>query len=215
MNNKHVFIFIIFFSLISYGLIQYFHSSAQKDLRHSKQDAKAYKSDQEGKVAQLSETKVVRDKENDELEQTDEEVVYFPRFDLLNEQELDEIEAFYSKIEEEWNDKMRNLFINDLKLSERDYEDYLQIRENFEESRWMAFERFHEDLFFEQGESFSYRITEYLEEVEAPLAEKYRERILNQIGESHFKKFLEVKDAFNDDLRRRQDPSHGIILMHL
>lgn len=145
----------------------------------------------------------------------EDDEVYFPRFDQLTEDELDELEELYDDAEERWSSTMENFILNELGLGPDVMRAYTEVRDSFEDARWDAFEDFHERLFMEEGEDFSYRMTEYHENVEQPLAESYRERLLDLFGEDNYKRFLEIKDGFNDDLRSRQDPRHGIILIHL
>lgn len=144
----------------------------------------------------------------------EDDEIYFPRFDQMTEEELDQLEEFYDETEERWTRRMREFILQDLGLSQNVFEDYENLRDEFEDARWAEFEKFHERLFEEEGDDFQFRMADYFRQVELPLAETFRERLRGVIGEDNFRQFLDVRDDFNRDLRSRQDPRMGTFIVH-
>lgn len=184
---------------------------------NSAQDMVVSRIESESAHRDFRESEVLTDRNRpSEQEKTyDEEEIYFPRFDQMTEEELDELEEFYDEVELRWSEGVVQLFTQEMGLDQSVIERYSLIRDSFEDARWEAFEEFHEDLFRQEGDEFRYRITDYQENIEEPLAERFRREVLDLVGEDNFIRFLEFKDQFNDELRIDQDPRRGLLKIHL
>lgn len=139
----------------------------------------------------------------------------FPPLAQMSEDELDALEDFFDEAEDKWADLIEDMIMKEFGLSEQVLRAYEDIRDEFEDARWDAFEQFHEELFGDRGVDADYRLSEYHQQVERPLAEEYRHRVREILGESHYRRYIEALENFNEDLRSRQDPRLGIILILL
>ena len=133
----------------------------------------------------------------------------------LTEEEIEELEDYFDKVEMGWGNKMKELFVDELKLGEDALEDYGMLRENYEEEKMVAYQEFHEFMVQKYGENYAYNPTEEMEIFENKVQDIYLEKLRKQLGDENYSKYLEVKDSYNDQLRSEQDPKKGVVLIEL
>jgi len=133
----------------------------------------------------------------------------------LSEAEIKKLEKYFEKVENEWQAKIRNLFIKELGLSEDIARTYFEMRDSYDEGKANAFKEFHEDLEDKHGDSYSYKASEDQEDFEKKALKGYMKQLRKVLGDNEFKKYLLLKDQFNEKLRKEQDPSMGILLIEI
>ena len=133
----------------------------------------------------------------------------------LSEEEIEELEEYFDKVEMGWASKMKELFIDELKLGDETLEEYGSIRENYEEEKMVAYQEFHEFMVAKYGENYAYNPTEEMEVFENKVMGIYLEKIRTKLGDENYSRYLEVKDSYNDQLRKEQDPKKGVVLIEL
>lgn len=133
----------------------------------------------------------------------------------LTEEEIEELEEYFDKVEMGWANKMKELLVDELKLGDDALEDYGMIRENYEEEKMIAYQEFHEFMVQKYGENYAYNPTEEMEVFENKVQDIYLEKLRKQLGDENYSRYLEVKDSYNDQLRREQDPKKGVVLIEL
>ncbi len=131
--------------------------------------------------------------------------------EALSEEEVEELDELLAHYEEEWDKDTKNLFLNELKLSEEDYEDYLMMRDGFEEDRVEAFQEFHNRMAQEKGSSYSYSPTAEMVENEERIRGEYLKLFKERYGEEAFVKYSNLLEGYNDRIRREADPKHGVL----
>ncbi|MEC7277852.1 MAG: hypothetical protein VXV96_16130 [Bdellovibrionota bacterium] len=131
--------------------------------------------------------------------------------EALSEEEVEELDELLAHYEEEWDKDTRNFFLNELKLSEEDYEDYLMMRDGFEEDRVEAFQEFHNRMASEKGSSYSYSPTAEMVENEERIRGEYLKLFKERYGEEAFVKYSNLLEGYNDRIRREADPKHGVL----
>ncbi len=133
----------------------------------------------------------------------------------LSEEEIEELEEYFDKVEMGWATKMKELLVDELKLGEDVLEEYGSLRENYEEEKMVAFQEFHEFMVAKYGENYAYNPTEEMEVFENKVQGIYLEKLRTKLGDENYSRYLEVKDSYNDQLRREQDPKKGVVLIEL
>lgn len=133
----------------------------------------------------------------------------------LTEEEIEELEDYFDKVEMGWANKMKELIVDELKLGDDALEDYGMLRENYEEEKMVAYQEFHEFMVQKYGENYAYNPTEEMEIFENKVQDIYLEKLRKQLGDENYSRYLEVKDAYNDQLRSEQDPKKGVVLIEI
>ncbi len=133
----------------------------------------------------------------------------------LSDSEIKELEKYFSRVENAWNQKIRNLFIKKLNLSEQVINTYFSMREGYDEEKARAFKDFHQNMQKEHGDSYSYNASEDQEEFEKKILKGYMKELRSVLGDDEFKKYMILKDQFNETLRNEQDPQKGVLLIEI
>ncbi|MCO4794741.1 MAG: hypothetical protein KC493_13565 [Bacteriovoracaceae bacterium] len=133
----------------------------------------------------------------------------------LTEEEIEEMEEYFDRVEIGWGKRMEEFFMKEANLGEDAMEDYGQLRENYEEEKMIAYQEFHEFMVAKHGENYAYNPTEEMEIFENKVQDIYLDKLRKQLGDENYSRYLEVKDQYNDQLRKEQDPKKGVVLIEL
>lgn len=114
----------------------------------------------------------------------------------LNMKEMEELDHSVEAVEEAWLDESRKMFIEQLHLSEEQYQEYLIMRKGYEEDRYEAYQKFHEKQLKEKG---SYPITNEDDANEGVLKE-YQDLFKNRFGDKAAATYMKALDSFNSAL---------------
>lgn len=109
----------------------------------------------------------------------------------------------FSRIDRMWSTAVQYKF-KKLGISEAAFEQYQQMRQDFEQEALSGLEKFHQEMKNQKGEDYTYRITEFDDKVMNELRKKYHDRLANIIGEEAMKEFVLMRDQFNEKLMRSQ-----------
>lgn len=129
----------------------------------------------------------------------------------LTEDQIIELEATFEEIESKWQEEIEDIFINDMNLSKSAVQDYFKMREGFEKDSYEAFEAFHEEMVKKHGENYSYNPTEDEEAFQKKIRTRYEEELQKKIGMDNFKKYIQLKDSFNQRLIEKYDSNKGVL----
>lgn len=87
-------------------------------------------------------------------------------------------------------------------IGDQDYPTYLQMREQSEKEKLMAYKEYHDYLRQKYGDKFSYNISEDQSIREKEITIRYLGDLLKMIGDAKFKKYISARDQFNEKMRR-------------
>lgn len=119
------------------------------------------------------------------------------------DEEAKAFEDQFSRVDRMWSKAVQYKF-KKLGISESAFEQYQQMRQDFEQEALSGLEKFHQDMKSKKGEDYTYRITEFDDKVMNELRKKYHDRLANIIGEEAMKEFVLMRDQFNEKLMRSQ-----------
>lgn len=135
--------------------------------------------------------------------QTDEEL----------EKRLEAKEEEFDRLEEAWLNDVKELFLNDLGLTESEYKDYLNMRDGLFNDKIDAFEDMHDQLEQKYGENYSYNPTEEEMAFDREIQKKYDELLLRKLGEDGFRKYLELRDRTNEKILESTKQDDAALIM--
>ncbi len=106
-------------------------------------------------------------------------------------------------------DRQEKNWLNEAKtiIGEKDYPMYVQMREQSEKEKLMAYKEYHDYLRQKFGDKFSYNISEDQSIREKDITKRYLGDLLKIIGEEKFKKYISARDQFNEKMRRENKES--------
>lgn len=131
----------------------------------------------------------------------------------LTEDEMEELEEYFEKIEEEWGEALEQLFKQELQLSKEVLEQYEDLREGFEEEKLAAFQEYHESMVAKHGENYAYRPSEDEKIFEKKVLDEYYDRLRKVLGDEAYGRYTEVRERFNERIKAEQDPRLGILII--
>lgn len=135
--------------------------------------------------------------------QTDEEL----------DRRLEEKEEEFDRLEEKWLDDVKDLFLNELGLTEREYKDYLNMREGLFSDKIAAFEDMHDQLEEKYGENYTYNPTEEEMAFDREIQKKYDDLLLRKIGKEAYIKYLELRDRTNEKILESTKQDDAALIM--
>ncbi|MDC1174306.1 hypothetical protein OAT67_02850 [Bacteriovoracaceae bacterium] len=133
----------------------------------------------------------------------------------LTEEEMEELDEYFDKVEEEWDRKIKDLFITEMGLSSQDVEDYNKMKEGFAEDKIEIYQDYHEEMVQKYGDSYQFKPSEEMTSFEKKLREDYQNLIRKRIGDDNFKKYIEMLDNYNEEVRREQNPQLPALYIEL
>jgi hypothetical protein len=133
----------------------------------------------------------------------------------LSEDEISEFEDYFEEVEKNWITKIENLFVSEFSFNDEKMEIYMDLRDNYEEEKMIAFQEFNELMVSKYGENYTYTPTKDMEVFENKLEDVYKEKMRSFVGDENFIRYQEVLEEYNTKLRQEQDPDKGIILIEL
>ena len=123
-------------------------------------------------------------------------------------EELEEVQQYYREIELEWKGVVKNM------LGEK-YPEYQKMRREFQRERQESFRKFHFSMMEKHGEDHVYSPTEYEDEIGRSIQEKYFKKIEEQFGPETYNRYMDTLRQFNQEAKRHQDPSKGLLKIFL
>lgn len=102
----------------------------------------------------------------------------------------------FDRQEKAWFAKARAI------IGDKDFSTYVQMREESEKEKLMAYKEYHNYLRQKFGDKFSYNISEDQSVREKEITKRYLAELLKLIGQEKFKKYTAARDQFNEQMRR-------------
>ncbi len=127
--------------------------------------------------------------------------------------ESDELDGFYEKIEKDWAREIESFFIEKQGLSMREFADYKVLRGEYSIEKERAVENFHLQMRDQYGEEYRYTESDELEVFESQSHANFSERLRNILGEENFEYYLKLREDYNEGIRKKQDPTHGPVVL--
>lgn len=131
----------------------------------------------------------------------------------LTEEEMEELEEYFEKIEEEWGETLEQLFKQELQLSKETIEQYEELREGFEEEKLAAFQEYHEQMVAKHGDNYAYRPSADEKIFEKKVLDEYFDRLRRVLGDEAYGRYSEVRERFNERIKSEQDPAKGVLVI--
>lgn len=128
-------------------------------------------------------------------------------------QDFDALEALFEEVEQEWQSDMESLIRQDLGLSEEVLERYYELRDDYDEAKLMAFEDYHEEMIDEHGEDYAFNPSVQMEDFDNNVLPQYLEQLEKLIGQEGVRKYTQMKDEFNQRIRKKGHPGAALILI--
>lgn len=151
-------------------------------------------------------------KPSDDVESSGDE-----EFQAISDEELERRleakEEEFDRLEEAWLENVKELFINELQLSQEQYKDYLNLREGLFNDKIQAFEDMHKQLEAKYGESYTYNPTEEEIKFDKEIQQKYDQVLMKKIGKEAFIKYLELRDRTNEQILEDTAQDDAAMLM--
>ena len=112
------------------------------------------------------------------------------------EETADKNFELFDQLEKKWLTRTTQLIGPELSKQ------YLEMREENEKEKMMAYKAYHDYLRQKYGDKFSYNISEDQSTREKEINNRYLTELLKLIGPDKFKRYTEMKDQFNEEMRR-------------
>jgi hypothetical protein len=133
----------------------------------------------------------------------------------INDQELEQIKKYLENVENDWQIKVKSYFSKELALPESTTNQYFELRDRYEEEKTSASEEFHARKQREQGDDYTYRATEEQQAFEKKYLKIYLTELKELLGKKEYKKYLRLRDEFNEELKSEQNPEAGMLLIEI
>ena len=173
--------------------------------------------DETSKVVEFEDTVIEKIKDTSSESQNDSEDGRPFELQVETDEELSKRleakEEEFDRLEEEWLTSVKELFIQELNLSEAQFKDYLNMREGLFNDKIEAFEDMHDQMEEKYGESYSYNPTEEELKFDKEIQKRYDDLLLKKIGESAYKKYLELRDETNHKILEETKNTDAAMLM--
>jgi hypothetical protein len=128
-----------------------------------------------------------------------------PRKPVVYETKDDKFEAF-DKMETEWLSKAQPLF------NEKEYILYKDMRSRADQEKEKAYQAYHDYLRAKFGNNFKYNISEDQSVLEKKINTKYQKELQTLIGDDRMKKYVALREEFNEELRRKSNGKNFIVI---
>ena len=112
---------------------------------------------------------------------------------------LELMERRYKKSEKDWEEKIREVFLEQYRLDEETVEKYFELRDVFEREQWEAFQEFISEREREGGGNFRFNPTEMEDAISEKLKRGQLQRVVKLIGKENTPSFIEMRDKFNEE----------------
>ena len=112
---------------------------------------------------------------------------------------LELMERRYKKSEKDWEEKIREVFLEQYRLDEEIVEKYFELRDVFEREQWEAFQEFISEREREEGGDFRFNPTEMEDAISEKLKRGQLQRVVKLIGKKNAPSFIEMRDKFNEE----------------
>lgn len=126
----------------------------------------------------------------------------------LSDEELADLEKYFDKIEKKWTQKVEAYFKENFP-GENVFNEFSNLRDRFEEEKVLAYENFHERMLDKFGEDYEFRPTEIDDKEVREINDRYEDELKNLLGEEHFQTYIEMREDFNEQIRKNQSDQFG------
>lgn len=127
--------------------------------------------------------------------------------------DMDAIEELFDEVEENWANKIKKLFVEELKLTPEVYQKYQSLRDEYDFAKLEAYEAYHERMIEQHGAEYPYQASLQVEEFDNVALPEFYKRLEAEIGLDALRQYIRVKDDFNEELRKNQPPGPAQILI--
>jgi len=133
----------------------------------------------------------------------------------ISGEDLDRMEEYFLKTESEWTQSMQNLILDELNLGQEVLREYQALKEGFERDKMDTFEEYHQFMQEKHGDNYTYIPSKDEEEFSSKINKEYLDRIRKLLGAENYNRYLQLRDSFNDKLKKDMDPEIGVMLMEM
>lgn len=131
----------------------------------------------------------------------------------LSFQDIDEIEETFEQVEDSWSQTMKDFFLTELGLGVEAYNRYQDLRDEYDVAKLQAYEDYHERMIELHGSDYAYQASQQIEEFENTVLPEFYNKLEAELGLDALRRYIQIKDEFNDNLRQSLPPGPGQILV--
>jgi uncharacterized short protein YbdD (DUF466 family) len=124
-----------------------------------------------------------------------QDVTHMREHNTLTKEDEDQFAAF-DRMEKAWLASAESI------IGVNHYGRYLEMRENNDKEKMMAYKEYHDYLRLKFGDKFTYNISEDQSVREKEINQRYLKELLTLIGEKKFQAYLNARDKINEENRR-------------
>ena len=128
-------------------------------------------------------------------------------------QDFDALEQLFEEVEQEWRSSMERLVRQDLGLKEEVLGRYYELRDDYDEAKLMAFEDYHQKMIDQHGDDYAFNPSLQMENFDNDILPRYQEELEKLIGREGVRKYIQMKDEFNQKIRKKGHPGAALILI--
>jgi uncharacterized short protein YbdD (DUF466 family) len=125
----------------------------------------------------------------------DSDVPHMREHNTLTKEDEEQFDAF-DRMEKAWLATAESI------IGVNHYARYLEMRENNDKEKMMAYKEYHDYLRQKFGDKFTYNISEDQSVREKEINQRYLKELLALIGETKFQAYLKARDKINEENRR-------------
>jgi|GEM_PF-5170261 len=133
----------------------------------------------------------------------------------IDEAEADEMTAYFEATEKAWGQRMDDLITGEFGLGVDALKKYNVLREGLDRDKMEAFNEYHKYMREKHGDNYSYIPTKDEEQFGKKLRIQYEEKVRDFFGDKNYQRYKEVRQEFNQKLRKEQNPNVGVMEMDL
>jgi hypothetical protein len=133
----------------------------------------------------------------------------------LSEQEIEDLEEYFEKVEKEWNQKVEDLLLGELGMAPQVIQDFHSLREAYDQEKIESFQEFHEFMEEKYGEDYSFTPNQDMEATENKVLDVYQGRLRKLLGDSGHQRYRDTLDEYNKKIKSEQDETKGIMLIEM
>ncbi|MBC7713858.1 MAG: hypothetical protein H7177_10995 [Rhizobacter sp.] len=106
--------------------------------------------------------------------------------------------AEYDAMEKKWLGNVKSI------VGDAFYPSYIEMRDNNEKEKMVAYKEYHDYLRKKYGDKFSYNISEDQSVREKEINQKYLKMLMEKIGTEKFQAYIKARDMINEENRRKK-----------
>jgi hypothetical protein len=127
----------------------------------------------------------------------------------LPQADKERYQAYFLETEKAWESRMEDFFLRETDLGKPKLDTYQRMREGYERDKIEAFQQHHEFMKAQYGDNYTYKPSEDEQGFARDVIKRYEEALAKEIGAEHAQKLREIRQQFNEQLKKDSDKELG------